>query len=112
PWHPGALLFERLLWSNSFRYPVTPGIWRANAKFFWDSLHVTDKLPTGLKQDGNVRTCYFRHHLAHAASAYYPSPFSDCAYLTIDGSGELETITWGRGEGATIRQLGRVMFPH
>jgi len=112
PWHPGALFFERLLWNNSLRYPVPPRIWRDNAKFVYQSLRVEDELRSrfGIARKLNVH--YVRHHLAHAASSYFPSEFSECAYLTIDGCGEVETITWGVCSDARVRQLGRVCFPH
>lgn len=112
PWHPGALFFERLLWRNSIRYPASPKVWYKNATLVYDSLHIAQELKHrfGLTRELKVR--HFRHHLAHAASACYPSPFSECAYLTIDGCGEVETITWGECQGARVRQLGRVCFPH
>ena len=40
---------------------------------------------------------YTRHHLAHAASAFYPSPFNDAAILTMDGVGEWDTTSIVRG---------------
>ena len=52
------------------------------------------------------------HHLAHAASAYYPSPFADAAVLTMDGVGEWATATYGVGEGSKLRLLGELRFPH
>ena len=39
------------------------------------------------------------HHLSHAASAYYPSPFEDSAILTIDGVGEWATASICHGTG-------------
>ena len=52
------------------------------------------------------------HHLSHAASAFYPSPFSDAAILTIDGVGEWACTTISRGEGNTITLLQEQTFPH
>jgi carbamoyltransferase len=53
-----------------------------------------------------------RHHLSHAASAYYCSPFSDAAILTIDGVGEWATTTWGVGSGHEITLQQEIRFPH
>ena len=53
-----------------------------------------------------------RHHLAHAASAFYPSPFADAAILTVDGVGEWNTTTIGEGSGAEIRLLKKIDYPH
>ena len=55
---------------------------------------------------------FSEHHLSHAASAFYPSPFERAAILTIDGVGEWATTTIGVGEGATISVLREMHFPH
>ncbi len=52
------------------------------------------------------------HHLSHAASAFYPSPFSEAAILTIDGVGEWATTTIGHGKGNSITILKELHFPH
>ncbi|NQU08638.1 MAG: carbamoyltransferase [Candidatus Abyssubacteria bacterium] len=52
------------------------------------------------------------HHLSHAASAFFPSPFEEAAILTIDGVGEWATTTIGHGQGNTIRILKELHFPH
>ena len=52
------------------------------------------------------------HHLSHAASAFYPSPFNEAAILTIDGVGEWATTTIGKGAGRDITILQELPFPH
>jgi carbamoyltransferase len=52
------------------------------------------------------------HHLSHAASAFYPSPFEAAAILTIDGVGEWATSTIGFGQGHEITILRELDFPH
>ncbi len=52
------------------------------------------------------------HHLSHAASAFYPSPFREAAVLTVDGVGEWATATVGVGEGHELRLLEQLSFPH
>jgi len=52
------------------------------------------------------------HHESHAASAFFPSPFSDAAFLTIDGVGEWTTTSFGVGHGNHIQMLGELRFPH
>ena len=111
-WHPGALLIERLLWSNTIRYPVRPSVWWGTLELLARILRIPSHLRevTGVPRHFQVR--YVRHHLAHAASAYYPSPFDDAAYLTVDGRGESESMTWGEGRDGRLRQLGSARFPN
>ena len=52
------------------------------------------------------------HHLSHAASAFYPSPFKDAAILTIDGVGEWSTASIGKGSGKDIEMFATMNFPH
>ncbi len=52
------------------------------------------------------------HHMAHAASCFYPSPFDEAAILTIDGVGEWATCTLGFGSGKTLELLREIRYPH
>jgi carbamoyltransferase len=52
------------------------------------------------------------HHLSHAASAFYPSPFEEAAILTLDGVGEWATSTIGFGRGKDLSILRELHFPH
>jgi carbamoyltransferase len=55
---------------------------------------------------------FSEHHLSHAASAFYPSPFERAAILTMDGVGEWATTSLAVGAGANIRILKEIHFPH
>ncbi|MDQ3696701.1 MAG: hypothetical protein M3373_01560 [Gemmatimonadota bacterium] len=55
---------------------------------------------------------FTEHHAAHAASAFYPSPFDSAAILTLDGVGEWATTTIGRGDGDRIQILEEISYPH
>ncbi|MBI3577146.1 hypothetical protein HY086_03870 [Candidatus Gottesmanbacteria bacterium] len=59
---------------------------------------------------GPIRYC--QQHLAHAASAYYLSPFDRAVNVTFDGVGEWATTTVGLGNGSTIRIDREIHFPH
>lgn len=52
------------------------------------------------------------HHESHAASAFFPSPYPDAAFLTVDGVGEWTTTSFGAGRGNKIEMLGELHFPH
>lgn len=55
---------------------------------------------------------YVEHHIAHAASAFFPSPFSHAAVLTIDGRGEKTTTSYYLGEGNDLTKIEEVLMPH
>ena len=52
------------------------------------------------------------HHLAHAASAFLPSPFSEAAVLCLDGRGEIATTSYWLGSDHNLESLGQVNLPH
>lgn len=52
------------------------------------------------------------HHLSHAASAFYPSPFEDAAVVALDGVGEWATGSIWKGEGSTLKCMKTSQFPH
>ncbi len=70
---------------------------------------IRDELP-GLRADCPI--LFTEHHQAHAASAFYPSPFTEAAILTVDGVGEWATTTIGQGRGDTVEMLQELRFPH
>ncbi len=55
---------------------------------------------------------FSEHHLSHAASAYFPSPFNEAIVLTADGVGEWATTTVGVGRGNNLEILKEINFPH
>jgi carbamoyltransferase len=60
----------------------------------------------------NHRLLFPEHHLSHAASAFYPSPFEEAAILTVDGVGEWATSTICHGKGNRIEIKKELDFPH
>jgi carbamoyltransferase len=52
------------------------------------------------------------HHLAHQASAFLVSPFSEAVLLSVDGFGDFSSASWGVGRGSGMHLEGRVYFPH
>lgn len=111
------LKFERLL--ENF-YSVVPRGLFAFLKFMpeWSQkkIFLKSEIKKALKTiDPNLKEpinlLFSSHHLSHAASAYYPSPFNDAAILTIDAIGEWATASIGCGKGAKIELLKEMHFP-
>lgn len=83
---------------------------RAAPLWLKDRLYVERDIRAGLGgYSGKI--LYTEHHEAHAASAYYPSPFDEAAILTIDGVGEWATATIGVGRGSSLELLEEMTFP-
>lgn len=88
-------------------YPLEPDSWgtEAGEALFEAALH---RIPEHLGRPVE----FLSHHLCHAASAFYPSPFEEAAVLVVDGIGE-EATTWlGRGNGAELELLEEIPYPH
>ena len=64
------------------------------------------------KKEIREKLRFSEHHLSHAASAFYPSPFDSAAILTIDGVGEWTTTSLAYGNNHTIEVLEEIHFPH
>lgn len=112
------LKFERLLETY---YAFAPrgfaSFARAMPVWLDQKLFSTRHIHAHLRQIGSydpkrLPLLYSQHHLSHAASAFYPSPFERAAILTIDGVGEWSTTTMALGEGREIRPIKELRFPH
>jgi carbamoyltransferase len=82
-----------------------------------DKLFQKTELLKELKQmEGTVswdqKLLFSEHHLSHAASAFYPSPFQRAAVLTMDGVGEWTTTSLAIGDGRELRVMKEIHFPH
>ena len=75
----------------------------------WLDSHVKRALGT-LGKAGRVLVA--EHHMTHAASAFFPSPFDSAAILTMDGVGEWATTSLGVGKGNSIELLSEIHYPH
>jgi carbamoyltransferase len=104
--------FERLLLSSLQSFPRSHRVFReAMVTWLGDKLWVKHLLQSRLKVPAE-RILFSEHHLSHAASAFYCSPFDEAAILTIDGVGEWTTASLGVGRGAQLTLLKEIRFPH
>ena len=70
--------------------------------------HSLDTSPSKMNADFH----YVEHHVAHAASSYYASPFDHAAVITLDGLGDFASMLWGSGNGIDLDITDFVLFPH
>src|SRR5580700_1989901 len=109
------LKFERLLETyHAFAPQGFVSFLSAMPAWIKEKLFMRHLLASHLSElgDANVPVYYPEHHLSHAASAFYPSPFHEAAIITVDGVGEWATTTIGRGRGKDIEILRELQFPH
>lgn len=111
------LKFERLL--ESYLATAPRGLRsfsKAMPVWLREKLFLKDLLLKELKQMGRPfpadRLLFAEHHVSHAASAFYPSPFDEAVVLTIDGVGEWATTTVGIGRGKDLSIVKEMHFPH
>jgi carbamoyltransferase len=105
------LKFERLLESYLSRAPFGIGSFlKAMPLWIRQKLWIKDLIARDLDFEGPI--LFPEHHESHAASAFFPSPFQEAAFLTIDGVGEWTTTSWGMGRDNTIKIMADIRFPH
>jgi len=112
------LKFERLLETALMYAPrgvaqfiSSMTVW-VKEKLFLESLIVKELKRIGAYDSKRTKLLYSEHHLSHAASAFYPSPFEEAAILTIDGVGEWATASICHGREREIELLSELRFPH
>jgi carbamoyltransferase len=112
------LKFERLLETyaamaprgfQSFRSAIP--VW-IKEKLFQKDLLISHLKAFDSDPDWASKLIFSEHHLSHAASAFYPSPFTDSAILTMDGVGEWTTTSLAYGSGHHLEIRKEIHFPH
>ncbi|KZB69205.1 hypothetical protein AUP42_10020 [Thalassospira lucentensis] len=112
------LKFERILETylgfapkgfSTFRVGLP--VW-AKEKLFQRSLLMKELQAIAPDRFTSEQLLFSEHHLSHAASAFYPSPFDDALVLTMDGVGEWATTSVAIGHGADMKILHEINFPH
>ncbi len=107
------LTFERLMETYlAFAPRGIRSFSKALPLWLHQKLHIPREIKRGLGREFKGKILFSQHHLSHAASAFFPSPFASAAILTIDGVGEWSTTTIGRGIGHRIELKKEIRFPH
>lgn len=106
------LKLERIFKVNLATWPFAPRVFAESTKhLFLDKIWIRSLISRKLDIDA-TKIFFSEHHLSHAASAYFASPYDKAAVLTIDGVGEWAVTTLGRGEGNRLETLKEIRFPH
>lgn len=112
------LKFERLLETyiamaprgfQSFRVAIP--VWLREKLFLKDLLN-KELTKLDANEDWLSKLLFGEHHMSHAASAFYPSPFESAAVLTLDGVGEWATSSLAIGSGNKLEVQREIHFPH
>jgi carbamoyltransferase len=104
--------FERLLLCSMQMFPRSMKLFReAMVTWLGDKLWVKHLLLKKLGVPAS-KVLFSEHHLSHAASSFYCSPFDEAAILTVDGVGEWTTAALGVGKGTDIKLIKEIRFPH
>ncbi|WKZ70003.1 MAG: carbamoyltransferase [Melioribacteraceae bacterium] len=105
------LKFERLLESYLAYAPIgIQSFIKAMPLWIKEKLWMKELIKNEIGFEGRV--LFPEHHESHAASAFFASPFSEAAFLTIDGVGEWTTTSYGIGKNNKIELLADIKFPH
>ena len=104
--------FERLLLSCLQTFPRSRKLF-SEAMITWlgDKLWIRQLIEKRLGTPA-AKILFSEHHLSHAASSFFCSPFDEAAILTVDGVGEWTTASIGVGKGTDIKLLREIRFPH
>lgn len=103
--------FERIIQTYLATFPKGfPSFVKALPVWLKEKMWIPQRISEELNFDRRV--LFADHHMSHAASAFLVSPFEESAILTLDGVGEWETTTYGRGKGHDIQLVKSIWFPH
>jgi carbamoyltransferase len=113
-WEPFHQLHRRLGQIAS-TLPASLRYWSSHSGKWWSMLRTESELVRRIAPPGarlRHRFHFVRHHLAHAASAFFVSPWERAAILTLDGAGEMSSGVLASGEDRRIEILREVRYPH
>ena len=104
--------FERMLLTAMATFPKSAPVFRESMqRWISDKLWIKSMMTKALKVPAS-KLLFADHHMSHAASSFFTSPFEEAAILTVDGAGEWTTSTMAMGRGNKIEILKEMRFPH
>ncbi len=105
-----AHLLHKAMWAIRLPHMALnrSSAWRQFGDVKGTLAHCLDIAPSRLQAQFH----FVEHHVAHAASSFYPSPFQEAAILSLDGLGDFASMLWGKGKDKDLSIEGYVLFPH
>ncbi|MFT7485110.1 MAG: carbamoyltransferase [Candidatus Paceibacteria bacterium] len=104
--------FERMLLTAMATFPKSSAVFRESMqRWISDKLWIKSMMTKEMGVPAS-KLLFAEHHMSHAASSFYTSPFEESAILTVDGAGEWSTSTMSVGRGNKIEILKEMRFPH
>lgn len=85
---------------------------RSFDSIFSSKLWIHDRIKESMNLRADVKIVVCEHHISHAASAFFPSPFKEAVFITLDGVGEWTTTAIGVGRGTELDIKEEIRFPH
>jgi len=105
------LKFERILETYlAFAPKGISSFLKAMPLWIRKKLWIKELIKDELNYSGKI--IFPEHHMSHAASAFYASPFEEAAFLTMDGVGEWSTSSYGIGKGNQLEMIADIRYPH
>ena len=104
--------FERMLLTAMSTFPRSASVFRESLqRWISDKLWIKSMMTKRLGIPSS-KVLFADHHMSHAASSFFTSPFEEAAILTVDGAGEWTTSTMAIGRGSKIEIIKELRFPH
>ena len=105
------LKFERIAAGYAAVFPRSRNVFvKAMQTWLSEKLWIRSQIRKQAQYGGPI--LFGEHHMSHAASAYFPSPYEDAAVLTADGVGEWCSTTIGIGQGIDLELTHEIRYPH
>jgi len=103
--------FKRIIGDNFCTFPRSYGLFRKSLPMWLGQKRAPESL-LSFELNTDCPFVFVGHHLSHAASAFFPSPFDEAAILTADAVGEVFTTCTGTGKGSEVALQRGIRFPH
>ncbi len=101
----------RILENARAQFPTGAPIWKQSLRTISELNQTLPQHLLGIVENPD-KIFFVGHHRSHAASAFYPSQYTDAAVLVVDGVGEWSTTTMWKGSGNTLTPIKEIKFPH